>query len=195
MSIYGNANYLPIDEDHPVQPQTFYAAAKISAETYINLYQTLGINTTIFRMFSVYGPGQSLDNKMQGMVSIFLSYLLENKPIIVKGSKERFRDFVYIDDVVDVWLSSLNNPVSYGKVYNIGSGRKTRVEDLLNVLRGLFEDYNYPIEYRDGTPGDQFGVVANIGQVSQDLNWMPKFDIQKALKKMVDFEKRRLKIG
>ncbi len=57
MSIYGEPNYLPVDENHSIQPKTFYAAAKISAEAYIKLYQSLGINTTIFRLFSVYGPG------------------------------------------------------------------------------------------------------------------------------------------
>ena len=190
MSIYGDPNYLPVNENHPLQPKTFYSAAKISAEAYIKLYQTLGINVTILRLFSVYGPGQNLDNKMQGMVSIFLSYLLENTPIIIKGSKDRFRDFIYIDDVVDAWLESFDNPLTYGKVYNVGSGEKTKVEDLIKALKNSFGYEDYPIEYEEGTPGDQFGIVADITRITQELRWRPKVNLQEGLNKMLDYEKR-----
>ena len=192
MAIYGEPNYLPVDENHPLQPKTFYAAAKISAEAYIKFYQTLGINTTILRLFSVYGPGQNLKNKMQGMVSIFLSYILEGMPVVVKGSKDRFRDFIYIDDVVDAWLKCFDKPGTYGKTYNLASGKKIKVEELLNALKRLSGNRNYPVEYKGSTPGDQFGIVADIKQIIQDLEWEPKFDLQTGLKKMVEFEKRRL---
>ena len=194
MAIYGEPEYFPVDERHPLQPKTFYAAAKISAESYIKLYQSLGINTTIFRLFSVYGPGQNLNNKMQGMISIYLSFMLENSPIIVKGTKERFRDFVYIDDVVDAWMRAFHNPISYGKIYNAASGVKTKVEDLLEALKDSFGYQDYPVEYKDGTPGDQFGVVADISRITQELKWKPKFNLQTGLKKMVNFGKGRLKI-
>lgn len=194
MAVYGEPNYLPLDEVHPLQPKTFYAAAKISAEAYIKLYQTLGINTTVFRLFSVYGPGQNLDNKLQGMISIYLSYMLDTVPLPVKGSTERFRDFVYIDDVVDVWLESFDNPISYGKVYNVARGEKTKVEDLIEALKGCFGYHDYPIENEDGTPGDQFGVVADITKITQELKWKPKINLQTGLNRMVNFEKMRLKI-
>lgn len=192
MSVYGEPKYLPVDENHPLEPKTFYATAKIAAEAYIRLYQTLGMDTTIVRLFSVYGPGQNLENKMQGMVSIFLSYLLENVPIIVKGSEDRFRDFIYIDDVVEAWFKILNNPVTFGKTYNLASGRKVRIAELLDMIKGVFGDQNYPIEYASGTPGDQFGIFANIDHVAGDLKWMPEFDLQTGLQKMIDCEKELL---
>lgn len=191
MSVYGDPNYLPADEIHPMQPKTYYAAAKISAEAYIKLYQTMGINTTILRLFSVYGPGQNLKNRMQGMLSIYLSYMLDKLPLIVKGSKERFRDFIYIDDVVEVWVKSLNNPVTYGKVYNVASGVKTKVADLIEFLKKSFGYQDYPIEYRDGTAGDQFGIVADITRITQELNWKPKISLQTGIAKTVDFERRK----
>lgn len=195
MSVYGDAKYLPVDENHPFQPKTFYAAGKLAAEAYIRLYQNLGINTTIFRLFSVYGPGQNLDNKMQGMVSIYLSYILENKPIIVKGSSERYRDFIYIDDVVDVFIASLNNSLTNGSIYNVAGGVKTEVKELLEVLKSAFGLTDYPIHYQEGTSGDQFGIVANIQRINQDLQWQPKVDLQTGLEKIVAFEKERLKGG
>lgn len=190
MGVYGEPNYLPVDENHPLQPKSFYAAAKISAEAYVRLYQGLGINATILRMFSVYGPGQNLVNKMKGMVSIYLSYLLERAPLIVKGSKDRIRDLIYIDDVVGAWLAAYQNPAASGKIYNIGSGKKIKVEDLLNTLKELFGDPDYPIEYKDATPGDQFGVVANIERITQDLKWAPGINLREGLKKMIDSQKR-----
>lgn len=195
MSVYGDPDYLPVDEKHPLQPKTFYAAGKISAEAYIKVYQNLGINTTIFRLFSVYGPGQDLGNKIQGMASIYLSYLLEGKPILVKGSAERFRDFIYIDDVVGAWFNSLDNPDTYGRVYNLATGKKTKVEELIEVIKEVAGNPDYPIEYTDGTPGDQFGLVADISRIAQDLGWQPKVDLSTGIKKMFEFEKRRMKVA
>ena len=192
MSVYGDPQYLPVDEQHPLQPKTFYAAGKIAAEAYISLYRTLGIDTTIFRLFSVYGPGQNLENRMQGMVSIFLSYLLEGKPLIVKGSGERFRDLVYIDDVVAAWLSAWQNPASYGKLYNVASRRKTRVVDLVEALKQAMGQPRHPVEYLEGTPGDQFGIIGANTLIAQDLHWQPRVDLQAGLNQLVRFEKGRL---
>tara|TARA_B100000315_G_scaffold139023_1_gene128124 strand:+ start:776 stop:1723 length:948 start_codon:yes stop_codon:yes gene_type:complete len=194
MAIYGDPNSLPVDEEHPVQPKTFYSAAKIAAEAYVELYQTMGIQTTIFRFFSIYGCRQNLENRAQGMVSIFLSYMLDKTKIIVKGSKDRFRDFVYIDDLVDALISSYNNPATYGKIYNVASGEKTTVEDLIEGLKVSFGNLEYPVEYKDGTPGDQFGVVGDNKLILEDLKWKPKVALQEGLDRMVNFEKERLNI-
>jgi len=191
MSTYGDPLYLPVDENHPQQPKSFYAAGKIAAEAYIKLYQTLGIHTTVFRLFSVYGPGQNLANKMQGMVSIFLAYLLEEQPLIVKGSKERFRDFIYIDDVVDAWLTAWENPASYGKIYNVASGKKTRVEELLEILKSGLGCPNFPTTYQDSTPGDQFGILGDNNLLIRELHWQPKIELPQGIACLINFEKRR----
>ena len=191
MSTYGDPLQLSVNEDHPQNPKTYYAAAKISAEAYVKLYQTLGIDTTIFRLFSVYGPGQNLGNRMQGMVSIYLSYMLEGAPIVVKGSPERFRDLIYIDDVVNACITAMESPTASGKIYNVARGEKTKVKDILNGLIHAFGVSDYPITYGDGTPGDQFGVVADIRRIKEDLHWMPEVDLQTGLNKMAIFEKGR----
>jgi UDP-glucose 4-epimerase len=195
MSTYGDPLYLPLDEAHPQQPKTFYAAGKISAEAYIKLFQNLGMNTTIFRLFSVYGPGQNLANKLQGMVSIFLSYMLEGVPVIVRGSQERFRDFIFIDDVVDAWLAAFSHAVSYGKTYNVASGVKTSIKDLIDVLKEVQGNPHYPVTPQEGTPGDQFGAYADISSICGDLNWQPKTDLRTGVERMMEFEKRRLQNG
>jgi UDP-glucose 4-epimerase len=192
MSVYGAAEYLPVDEKHRVQPKAYYSAGKLAAEAYLSLFSTLGVDSTVFRMFNVYGPNQNLANKMQGMVSIYLSFILENKPITVKGAKERFRDFVYIDDVVDAWLCALDNPASFGKTYNLGAGRKTTVEELLSLMTECVGNPDYPVEFAGGTPGDLFGLYANIESLQRDLGWQPRTDLRAGLRAMLDFYRGKL---
>jgi UDP-glucose 4-epimerase len=138
-------------------------------------------------MFSVYGPNQNLANKMQGMASIFLSYILEGKPIVVKGSKERFRDFIYVDDVVQAWLLAWDNAASFGQTYNLGTGQKTTVETLLKALTAACSAPRHPIEYAGGTPGDQHGLVAGIAKIRAELAWSPAVDLSTGVARMAQF--------
>lgn len=189
---YGDPHYLPVDEKHPQQPKTYYAAGKMACESYIKFYQTMGIDATIFRLPNVYGPRQNLENRDQGMISIYLSYILENRPIIVKGSLERFRDFIYVDDVVDAFLTALDNPKTFGKIYNLASGKKTTIQDVIDGLIRAFVYTDYPIKIKDRTPGDQFGIVCETRLINEDLGWSAKTGIQEGLLKTVESEKRRL---
>lgn len=194
MAIYGDPLKLPVSEDCPLNPKTFYAAAKLSAENYLRIYQSMGIPTTIFRLFSVYGPGQNLDNRMQGMISIYLSYILDGMPIQVKGAKERFRDFVYMDDVVDAWMLAYQSPKAYGKTYNLCGGVKTTVDDVINLLRQAIHDDEYPVKCLKGTVGDQFGVFGDNRKIKEDLGWSPKVNIQEGIELMVEKVMKGLKV-
>jgi UDP-glucose 4-epimerase len=139
-------------------------------------------------MFSVYGPGQNLSNLKQGMVSIYLAYLLRGVEVPVTGSLERFRDFVYIDDVVDVWLLALTLPVTPAATYNIGSGRPTTVRALLTALfEALDLPPNHPIRELPGSVSDQFGLYADISAAQRDLRWRPTVSFKEGLKRMTEW--------
>jgi UDP-glucose 4-epimerase len=187
MSVYGDAEYLPVDELHPVRPKTFYAAGKLAAESYLRFFSSFRIATTAFRMFSVYGPGQNMENRMQGMASIYLSFILENRPILVKGAKDRFRDLVYVDDVVNAWLAAWDNPASHGQTYNLGAGVRTTVEGLLAALTTAVGQPNYPIEFTSATPGDQHGMVANVDKLTRELGWTPRVDLTTGISRMTQY--------
>lgn len=186
MSVYGDPKLLPATEQHATQPKTYYAAGKIAAEGYVRLHQTLGRDTTIFRMFSVYGPNQNLANRMQGMASIYLSYLLEGKPILVKGSPERFRDFIFIDDVVTAWLAAYDSPRASGRVYNLATGVRVTVKQLLNELLAVAGKPDHPIEFAGNTPGDQFGMVADVSLIKDELGWEPRWSLRGGLRRMIE---------
>ena len=103
MSVYGNVPDAPIAEDEHVAPLSCYGVGKLAAENYLAVFKRQ-LSSVNMRMLNVYGPGQDMGNLRQGMVSIYLAQALANKHIVVKGSLERFRDFVFIDDVVEAWF-------------------------------------------------------------------------------------------
>lgn len=189
MSVYGDVEDTPIVENHPRRPNTPYGAGKLAGEGYLNVFSRRGLKTTCLRLFNVYGPGQNLDNMKQGMVSIYLRYVLDGKPVLVKGPGERFRDVIYIADVVDAWLTVLNNPASFGQTYNVGTGRKTRVSDLVRKVIAAFghSPDAYPVVYADGTPGDQFGIVADSSKIRQELGWFAKTSLDEGLSRMANW--------
>jgi UDP-glucose 4-epimerase len=191
MAVYGNPARLPVQETDPVQPLSFYAISKVASEHYIRHYADEGLDTTIFRLFSVYGPGQNMENLKQGMVSIFLAYLAGNEEILVKGDKNRFRDYTYIDDVVDAFCISMDNPATFKKTYNVATGKKTHVHELVEAEIRLFgkDPATYPVRYHGSTPADQFGLYADISAIRHDLGWSPKTSLDKGLEKMIAWVK------
>ena len=192
MAVYGDIVKSPVLESVPCQPLSFYGISKLSSEQYIQHFSRDGLNTTCFRMFSVYGPGQNLINMKQGMVSIFLAYLLKGEAILVKGSGERFRDFVFIDDVVDAWCSSIDNSHTYGQIYNLASGKKTLVKELVEKEIQIFgfNPASYPVLYHGSTPSDQFGLYADISKIKKETGWRPKVNLDEGLSEMFEWAKK-----
>lgn len=186
MSVYGDPEYLPVDESHSVSPKTYYAAGKLSAEAYVKLFGNMGHNTTIFRLFSVYGPGQNMENMKQGMVSIYLSFVLDEETLVIKGPTERFRDFVYIDDVVDAWMTAKDAPETYGETYNICRGRCVEVDELVDTILEICGEDEYPVEVTDGTPGDQFGIYGDASKFKSDVDWEASVSLRSGLERMIE---------
>ena len=186
MAVYGPSE-LPAREDQAQAPRSFYGASKAAAEIHLNYFARRGGEATIFRLFNVYGPGQNLRNEKQGMVSIYLACLLNREPVLVKGALERYRDFLYIDDLIDAWISSIPDARTFSKVYNLGSAQKTTVRQLLSALFEAFGFEDYPIRQESETPGDILGNVADIAAIRGDIGWEPKTGLGEGLKKMVEW--------
>ena len=187
MAVYGQPNNFEVHEENKILPISYYGAAKAAAEILVQHHTRMGMKNNIIRMFNIYGPNQNLSNMMQGMISIYLSYVLNDKPIIVKGSEKRFRDFLFIDDAVDAWIRILDNKNSDNEIYNLGSGIRTEVKDILEIIRKNIAQSDYPISFQDGTPGDQFGIFANISKLSKDIDWNPKCNIELGIEKMLKY--------
>ena len=186
MSVYGEQEIQPVKEDFLARPKSFYGVGKLASEGYLNIYSKMGLDTTALRLFNVYGPNQNMKNLRQGMVSIYMAYILNKEEILVKGSADRYRDFIYIDDVINTYVDCVHNKETFGKVYNVGSGEKTRVHELLVKELKAFgcDPSDYPIKYKGTTPGDTFGIYADITAVKKDLNWQPQVSLDKGLAEM-----------
>ena len=186
MSVYGDVPDNPISETNPCSPLSFYGVGKLASEHYLRIYQTKGLQPTSLRIFNVYGPGQNLSNLRQGMVSIYLAQMLSDHKIIVKGSSNRFRDFIYIDDVVQLTMLIMSSKISIGKVYNIGTGVKTTVQDVLNKLIKIYGK-EIKVQFTDPTPGDQLGIIADIQLLNTNLKFNNLTDFDSGLKQMVNW--------
>ena len=141
LSVYGQANQLPTTETCIPNPKSYYAINKLSAEQYIRLFSSnTDINYTIFRLFTTYGAGQNLQNRNQGLLSIFISYILANEELIVKGSPDRKRDLICVSDVVDAIVRSYDAKITYNKTYNLGSGKSLSIKNIIDLL---MVDYSF----------------------------------------------------
>lgn len=192
MSVYGNQLMLPVNEASIPSPTSFYACGKLASEHYLKIYSSLGINSVALRLFNVYGPGQNLKNLKQGMLSIYLAQALLNKNIVVKGSADRFRDFVYIDDVVNAFIQAYDySKTNKFGIFNISTGKPTYVYQLLEGIQNALED-EVTVSIIEGTPGDQFGIFGSSWLAKTELNWQPKTEFAEGMVSMVNWAKNNI---
>ncbi len=189
MGVYENSAPLTgVSESFNLKPASVYGVNKLACEHYIRLFAEAGLETTIFRLFNVYGPGQNLDNSKQGMVNIYLSQMIRQRKIVVKGAAERYRDFVYVSDVVEALLLGLKDE-AINKTFNVCTGAKTEVRSLLAELiaTSTLEKEEIEICYEGETPKDIYGCYGSNKKITEVLGWHPKIDLSTGLKNMNDW--------
>ena len=184
MSVYGCQPDVPVQEDAVCIPQSFYSVGKLASEHYMRIYQQFGISSVSLRLFNVYGPGQNMANLRQGMLSIYLAQALKNKHILVKGSPNRYRDLVYIDDVVNAFLAAIEKDTAPFCIYNVGTGAKTKVSELVEKIQKALS-FKVTVEYTDSTPGDLFGIYADPSKIKKDLYWSSEYNLDEGLAETV----------
>ncbi len=184
MNVYGQVEDRMISEKDYINPDSFYAVGKVASENYMRIYSDLGLNITVLRLFNVYGPGQNLHNLKQGMISIYCAYMHNNDPILVKGSLNRFRDFVYITDVIDAISQSMHHDLNF-LILNVCTGVKTTVGDVISMMRNSSSKSDYPITVLDGTPRDQFGIYGNPSLAKTLIGWESKINIRDGMENMI----------
>jgi UDP-glucose 4-epimerase len=180
MGVYGDGGAEPVSEDGLTLPISYYGASKLAAERLLAVAAGDRLRTCSLRMFNVYGTGQDLENLDQGMVSIYLAYVVRGEPVLVKGPLDRVRDLVHVDDVVEAWKLALTRPI--GGPVNVGSGIGTSVDDLLQRLFracGVADDY--PIVDGPRTPGDPYRSVADVTRARRELGWEPQVTLDAGL--------------
>jgi len=184
MSVYGAVENIPIDESKVPLPLSCYGVSKMASEMYLRIYGSM-LPTVILRMFNIYGPGQDMNNLRQGMVSIYVAQALRDGRIEVKGSIDRFRDFIFIDDVVEVWFRAACYPEAIGRTLNVGTGIKTSVATLLHQVCKMIPGSEYVV--CGATPGDQTGIYADTTSLRECLKMDSFIPLDIGLKKFIDW--------
>jgi UDP-glucose 4-epimerase len=128
-------------------------------------------------------------NLKQGMLSVYLAYVNAQKPVPVTGSLERFRDFIYIDDVADAFIRVLQNEPRAGEIYNLGTGTTHTVRQVLDLLIQScgFDPRTYPVHEIEGHPGDIFGICADSSKFRTSFGWEPKVTLVDGIGRMVEW--------
>ena len=186
--VYGdviNSNHQAIKENTCCNPKSVYANSKLCSENLLKVYaEPKGIKWNTIRMFNVYGPGQDISKPDQGVVGIFLNMLLKEPNVIVKGSLDRFRDLIYIDDVIEAWTAIIIG-TKFNETYNLGTGDKTYYRDLIDTISKTIGYEDYKVQSDSPTPGDILGCYADIKKLKEDFGFEPKYTLQKGLSNMI----------
>ena len=159
VAVYGSNMKKRISEKMKLNPDSIYGISKYSGEMFIKqILKNTNTKVRIFRIFNTYGPGENLNNLKKGIVGIYCYYVWKKKPIIVKGSLNRFRNIVYIADCVNILEKSIYNKLlKKFEVINLTTGKKIYVKDIIKTILKVNKIKKYKIQVRKKTPGDSLG--------------------------------------
>lgn len=186
--VYGSAEYIPMDENHPLNPCTPYAASKAAGDHLVLSYvKTFGVDAAIVRPFNNFGPRQNR-GKYAGIIPIVIQQALQGRPITINGDGCQTRDYIFVKDVADAAVNIFKEEKTRGKILNIASGKEISINDLVkNILRILKLDAK--IEYQAVRPGDVQRHFADISLAKKLIGFSPKPDISEGLRETVEWYK------
>ncbi|MEW9031398.1 MAG: SDR family oxidoreductase, partial [Planifilum fimeticola] len=177
-AIYGEPAFLPIDEEHPVDPLSNYGISKYTPESYLKVYKHLyGLDYTILRYANVYGIRQDPRGE-GGVIAIFLDRVLREEALTIFGDGKQTRDFVYVGDIADANIRALHR--GSGMVFNLGTGVPTSLEELVRILREVTEK-EIRVEYGPERPGDIKHSHFDNRLAEKWLDWTPRIDLKTGL--------------
>lgn len=153
-SVYGKAQYYPTDEEHPLNPVSYYGVSKLAAEKYARAFVDLyGLDTTILRYYHVYGPRQE-SSDVGGVASIFARRAFEGKPLIIYGDGTQVRSFTYVSDLVNINKLVAISEGTTGEAYNCASGARITIRELADSILDIMGRKDLEIRYEDWKIGD-----------------------------------------
>lgn len=186
-AVYGEPEYLPCDEAHPINPICPYGASKHTVEHYLYMYHELyDLDYVVLRYPNVYGPRQDPHGEA-GVVAIFTGLMLKGDQVVINGDGDQERDFVFVGDCARANLLALTTQNS-NTIYNLGEGKPTTVND---VYRELKKITNYPLSAVHGPAkvGETRRIYLEAKKAAQDLDWQPSVGLGEGLTATVEYFK------
>jgi len=187
-AVYGNAQIIPTLEDYASFPVSPYGIEKLISEYYLDFYhKNYNLKYLILRYANIYGPRQN-SKAEAGVVAIFTNKLLNNETPIINGDGEQTRDYVFVDDAVRAAILTFKFSKSDNSIFNIGTSRETNVNNLYKLIVGE-TGKNVSANYGLAKPGEQKRSCLDYSKIKKELNWKPKYNLEKGLKKTVKWFK------
>lgn len=183
-AVYGNPDYLPVDEGHPLKPQSGYGISKQVPEKYLRLYRELhGLDFTVLRYANVYGPRQDASGE-GGVVAIFIDKLLKGETPTIYGDGEQTRDFIFVEDVARANLAALER--GSGQVVNISTGVAVSVNQLFQMIKDCVGTETVP-RYAPERPGDIKESFLAPLKAEEVLGWKAGIALQEGIRATVGY--------
>jgi len=183
--VYGTAQYVPMDENHPVNPHSTYAVSKLAADRIcFSLYKEHGMPITIIRPFNTYGPRETHPY----IVPTVISQLVRSNKLVL-GNLESSRDFTYVADTVRALLIAGQCKQAVGEVINVGSGKDVKIRDLVYLIARLMGKKKIEISQDKSKlrPFDVDRLCANYDKANRILKWEPTISLEDGLKETIDW--------
>ena len=185
--VYGTAQYVPIDEKHPMQPQSPYSATKIAADAMaMSFYNAFELPVTIARPFNTYGPRQSA----RAVIPTIITQIANGMKEIKLGDISPTRDFNYVEDTCRGFLAIAENDQTIGETINIGSNFEISVGDTLNLIKELMgSDVKFITDERRIRPekSEVFRLCCDNTKMQKLTGFKPQITVREGLKKTIDW--------
>jgi len=186
-AVYGEPEYLPCDESHPINPICQYGASKHTVEHYLYIYHKLyGLEYAVLRYPNVYGPRQDPHGEA-GVVAIFTGQMLDGMETVMNGDGEQQRDFTYVGDCARANLLALDAPGG-AAIYNLGSGVGTSINKIYKVLKEI-TGYKLSLVYGPAKAGETRHIYLDATRAKQELGWTPTVSLEEGLRQTVEYFK------
>ncbi|HZQ51747.1 MAG TPA: SDR family oxidoreductase [Bryobacteraceae bacterium] len=181
-SAYGDTVELPKVEAMSPKPKSPYAVQKLLGEYYASVFsECFGLETVSLRFFNVFGPRQDPTSVYSGVLSIFLTCLIERRPPTIYGDGEQSRDFTYVEDVVELLLKASEASGVSGKVFNAGNGNRYTLNQTWQLLQQI-EGIDLPANYGPPRAGDVRDSQADTTAAVRELGHAPRFTFEQGLR-------------
>ncbi|MCM2265381.1 MAG: GDP-mannose 4,6-dehydratase, partial [Desulfuromonadales bacterium] len=188
--VYGKPLRLPVDEQHPLAPESFYAAHKVAVEHYLQIYARLhGLRSAILRISNPYGPLQGRDARIYGVVNKFVQAAVRDEAISLFGDGAQRRDYLHIDDLVEALLAAGLRAAAPTLLVNIGGEEHVSLQELAARIitqadAGRIEHVPWPDDYRQVETGD---YLTDLSLAAEQLGWWPRIALDDGLRQTVEY--------
>jgi UDP-glucose 4-epimerase len=191
--VYGPPRYLPVDENHPLNPVDINAINKLAAERYHTLYQNVyGIRSVVLRMTNVYGPRMRVKDGLKNFFGLWIRQLLHGEDITVYGDGSQLRDLLFVEDAVDALLLAALHSGADGQIFNLGGTEPISLLELAKRLIEIHGGGTYRlIPFPAGRKKIDIGsYVTDISKIRMELGWEPITPFRAGLRATLEYYRR-----